>query len=65
MIRQMPVVVGLQNGGMRYIVQAVTVVRRNFGILRGMNALWDNKLLRNKRISWQQDRRLPVYYQEQ
>ena len=54
MIRQMPVVVGLQNGGMRYIVQAVTVVRRNFGILRGMNALLGNmSCCQRQRISWQ------------
>ena len=51
MIHQMPIVVGLQKGGTSYMVQAVTVVRRDFGILRGMNALLDNKLLQH--ISWE------------
>mmetsp|Transcript_17636 Transcript_17636/g.31087 ORF Transcript_17636/g.31087 Transcript_17636/m.31087 type:complete len:95 (+) Transcript_17636:414-698(+) len=50
MIQQMSVVVGLQKGGMSYMVQAVTVVRRDFGILKGIYALLDSKLF--QRISW-------------
>ena len=41
MIHQMPVAVGLQKGGISFMVRAVTAVR-DFGILRGMNALSDN-----------------------
>ena len=51
MIQQMSIVVGLQKCGMSYMVQAVTVVRQDFGILKGMYALLDNKLL--QQISWE------------